>query len=104
MQCKRMQRNISIKRRNNCFLIVSRGNVPGDPWKPKFKEHRRNILVLELNRALGSIDVTLKKTIMFSFAISLAGGLVVEHREMVGEDKIKLSIGPVSPLFGLLSH
>src|SRR5271165_3642728 len=99
-----MQREISVYRWDDSLLVVGRRNVASDPWKPKFKEYRGNILVLELDRAFRPINIALEKAIVLSLAVGPTDGFVVEHREIVSDDEIKFLIGPIATLDRFFRH
>src|SRR5689334_23426139 len=60
--------------------------------------------MLELDRSFGAIDVALKKAVVLCFTKGLSNCFVVKHREIVGDNEVKLLIGPIASFDLLFRH
>jgi hypothetical protein len=54
--------------------------------------------MFKFNGACAPDNLRTKKAIVLCLIEGKAGGLISEHQEVIGDDEIKLLIGPVAPL------
>jgi len=86
------------------FLKVRPWLISVDPRQIELLQNCRNIVVLKFDRAVAAINLTHQYSSMLSFVVGFLTYFGVPHGEIVGDDEIKLSVSPVSPLFGLFCH
>src|SRR5580704_16963758 len=89
-----MTGQVPIYRIEYGVLIVPLWPVAGYPRHAQFFQYSRNILVLELYRAVGSSDSRHQSGAMPRFGIWLASKFRSEHDEVVGYDCIEFVILP----------
>ena len=54
-----------------------------------------DVLVLELDGTAATINLALQLPVMFGLALGLAQEVILKHREIIRDDQIVLTIGPV---------
>ena len=67
-------------------------------------QNSRNILVLELNRAVRPANLGHESLTMPEFNVLLPGKIGCEHGEVVGDDCIEFVILPMPPNLRFVSH
>jgi hypothetical protein len=69
-----------------------------------FVKNSRNILVLELDRAVRPANLSHESLTMPGFNVLLPGKIGCEHGEVVGDDFIEFIFLPMRPDFRFVSH
>ena len=99
-----MLRKIAIYRVENGVLVVPLGLVTRNPRHAQFVQNSRNILVLELDRAVCSANLRHESLTVPGFNVVLRGKFGREHGEVVGNDRIEFVILPMRPNLRFVSH
>jgi hypothetical protein len=89
-----MLRKITIYRVENGVLVVPFGLVARNPRHSQFVQNSRNILVLELDRAVRPANLRHESLTVPGFNVVLLGKFGREHGEVVGDDRIEFVILP----------
>jgi hypothetical protein len=86
------------------FLIVPLGLVAWNPWYTQFIQYSRNVLVLELDRAMRPTNLGHEDGAMPGFDVWSPGEIGSEHGEVVGDDHIAFVSLPMRPDLRFVSH
>lgn len=99
-----MGRQVTVDRTEDGALIVPLRLVPLNPRQTEFFENRGDVLVLELDRAVGPADPRHEDGTVMGLDVAPACQLLRQHGEIVGDDLIQLVVRPRLPDFLIIRH
>lgn len=95
---------VPFNRVEDCVLVVLLWLVARDPGHAKFIEDCRDVLVFKLDRSLRSAKPGHPLAPMAGFDIGAAFKVIGEHREVAGDNRVKLVISPLRSALRLVNQ